>query len=131
MTGFIKKLFRLKPKDEETIIDPPSSPVRPARKDNGFYLDSDDARTLGNLEYMRSSKVVRRTFPKAKLGKDNETIRSVSSNEQTRGSMPITPAQSINPSSLSQASRTEASERRSADSSMDIFRKMAKDIKKG
>jgi hypothetical protein len=50
MTGFIRGLFSKKDKTEA-----PSG---------SFYLDSDEAKTLGNLEYMRTPNTVRRTFAK-------------------------------------------------------------------
>lgn len=128
MTGFIKQLFRSKPRTQEVIE--PSKPVAPPstnREAGGaYFLDADDAKTFGNVEYMRSSRQIRHTFPKQAVGKDNASVKIVSATEAKRAS------------ELNSAAQTEQvvptgsqSERRKADSSMDMFRNMARDIKKG
>ena len=70
MTGFIKSLF--------------------GRKDNNqpkeaFFLDTDSASSLGDVDFMRKSKTVKRSYPKA-AGKINQiegkTEKSVSSTKK-------------------------------------------------
>ncbi len=72
MTGFIKSLF--------------------GRKDNNqpkeaFFLDTDSASSLGDVDFMRKSKTVKRSYPKA-AGKINQiegkTEKSVSSMQKKR-----------------------------------------------
>jgi len=136
VTGFIKKLFRSKSQDAETSIDS----IKPAQIERGntYYLNADDAKTFGNLDYMRSSKTVRHTMPKGKVGEDNAYVRVISASEATSltGSIPQAPLtpkganQSVNPST-SQSVSPDASTRRRPDSSLDMFRNMARDIKKG
>jgi hypothetical protein len=123
VTGFIKQLFRSKPRTQEVIE--PSRPVAPPQTGDAFFLDSDEAKTFGNLDYMRTSRQIRHTFPKQAVGKDNASVKVVSAMEAKRAS------------EMAQASQADQvvptgsqSERRKADSSMDMFRNMARDIKK-
>ncbi|MCL2924853.1 MAG: hypothetical protein MGF17_09570 [Trichodesmium sp. MAG_R04] len=70
MTGFITKLFGKKNDNQSQ---------------ENFFLDRDSASSLGNVDYMRKSKTVKRSYPKA-AGKINyisgETKKSVSSMEK-------------------------------------------------
>lgn len=44
-----------------------------------YYLSDDDAKTFGNIDYMRSNKVVRRTFAKKKGQTEHmESVRQIS-----------------------------------------------------
>lgn len=155
MIGLVKGLFQSKSQRRETADSTqPASPQtsrpvaqpKPAqpepkpvaaqpvasRTGGAFYLDSDEAKTFGNLEYMRSSRSVRRTFPKEKLGKDNALMRTISATEAARlnTAMPeTTPA--IEAGSNGAQSGAQLSKRRSGDSSLDMFRNMAREIKKG
>jgi hypothetical protein len=136
VTGLIKKLFGSKSQPDKTASEPAPPPVVPVQTNNGraFYLESDDAKTLGDLNYMRSSRSVRKTFPKAKFGADNELVRTISATEAAR--LGIDPAQlgatsKANPEASSQSASAESvSERRRGDSSLDRFRSMAREIKK-
>ncbi len=50
---------------------------------NDFFLDPDEAQTFGDIDYMRKSKKVRRTFPKTLKNPDGFAIeRSVSSGKE-------------------------------------------------
>ncbi len=69
------------------------------------FLDSDDSKTLGDVEYMREGKTVRRTFPKTVNNKEGgERIVRISAVEETdmssnRAPKPTptpTPSQSFN-----------------------------------
>ncbi|GAB4457986.1 MAG: hypothetical protein OHK0037_01230 [Elainellaceae cyanobacterium] len=98
-------------------------------KPGAYFLDADDAKTMGNIEYMRSTKVIKHKFPKtAGNGGEFEMEYEVSSSDMKSGnglSAPTEPtaAPSATPSK-------EANERRTTDSSMDLFRNMARDIRK-
>ncbi len=135
MTGFIKKLFGSKSKDAEASVEA----IKPARveRGNAYYLNADEAQTYGNLEYMRSSKTVRHTFPKAKVGKENAQVRVISSSAASSSNglpaAPLTPNQSTSQATSqgSDSVNSDAASRRRPDASMDMFRNMARDIKKG
>lgn len=171
MTGFIRGLFRSKPKAEAPEPAETEAP-QPQAKPGAYYLPPDEAKTFGNLEYMRSSKSIRRTFPKQKIGEDNEMIRSISAMEMqkagrngsaapmppkanpttngstngsmtngsttngsmtgsTNGATPRAAEPQANSTSADSANANSTNTaRRQADSSMDMFRNMARDLKK-
>ncbi|MEO1134044.1 MAG: hypothetical protein AAFX40_15240 [Cyanobacteria bacterium J06639_1] len=137
MVGFIKRLFS------------------GGNKSSGgaFYLDPDDAKTFGNIDYMRAERTVKRTF--AKMGDAEEggelTLRVSSAKSEEVSEAPSAPRtgatpsfQSFNPTSTSSTSSESksagssestfkpqsSSPNSSSGSSMDMFRNMAKDIKK-
>ena len=90
-----------------------------------YFLQPDDAITFGNVEYMRSTTSTRRTFPKAKLGADNAFVQSLSSIKKAD-----LKAQAIAEARLSTLSEQPKTERRRADSNLDMFRNMAREMKK-
>ena len=129
--------------------------------DKDFFLSPDDAMTMGDINYMRTSKRTRRTFPKTLANKDvfalenevssvenrNNAFQASNTNQNTTVNTVFNPT----PSSQSQPGITGGSEvnqtesisstqdvtpistpakRRPADSSMDMFRNMAKDIRR-
>ncbi|MEO0456169.1 MAG: hypothetical protein AAF152_06235, partial [Cyanobacteria bacterium P01_A01_bin.114] len=105
-----------------------------------FYLSDDDAKTMGDIEYMRSNKVVRRTFAKKKgeIGEKASTksVSAMKSSSLGENGLLATPPASSTSSQSGTAAQSSAPtkrvERRSAsvDSSMDMFRNMAKQIRK-
>ena len=125
---------------------------------NDFFLEPDDAQTMGDIDYMRKSKKVRRTFPKTLKNPDGFAIeKSVSSegvnkfsNANNGFQQPSTPTnyqpptQNFNTApaierkpdpqpiveSTSAPKPAPASEPRKPDNSMDMFRNMAKNIRK-
>jgi hypothetical protein len=145
VTGFIRGLFGSKSNGAEEVPQPKEA----------FYLSDDDAKTFGNIDYMRSSVKTRRTFPKQVVGEDNEFIQEVSATKKlTEAEKPKQPYSPFNgyalqptePSSNGASSNGASSNGASAkpaessspapsaprrtDSSMDMFRNMARDIKK-
>lgn len=128
MVGFIKGLFGSK-KSQDVVVEQQRTPVEPTQTAKTYFLSEDDAKTLGNIDYMRTPKKIRRTFPKtASTGKSSEFIQSVSSMEMVRdGQSPSVPSV---PTSSAPATPSQTEERRRSDSSMDMFRNMAKDIKR-
>ncbi len=103
-----------------------------------YFLEPDDAKTYGDIDYMRKSKTVRRTFPKT-LGstKGGELIQEVSSMKmskktgfQNNSSNSISSNSDSSFSSESSFQPTEPQRRRPTDTNMDMFRSMAKNIKK-
>ena len=124
--------------------------------DKDFFLSPDDAMTMGDIDYMRTSRRTRRTFPKTLKNKDGSAFenevssidsrsnfsQSNNTNQDTSANTAFNPT----PSSQSQAGVTGGSavpqsnqaqqpavspeKRRPADNSMDMFRNMAKNIGK-
>ena len=132
MTGFIRGLFRSKPTAETENTQQPPAQTRNGRKAEAYYLSPDDAKTYGDIEFMRSEKSIRRTFPKAKMGTDNESIRKISSlasiaDENRFISPDSQPAQ---PQATAPASTPEIDDRRRTDTNMDMFRNMAREMRK-
>jgi hypothetical protein len=139
--------------------------------DKDFFLDPDDAMTMGDINYMRTSKRTRRTFPKTLSNKNgfavenevssmedrnnlykgsntnqNTTVNTVFNPTPSSQSQPgitggsavtqtnpvggFTPeAQSMSQSSFD-APKPSTEKRRPSDNSMDMFRNMAKNIRK-
>lgn len=131
MVGFIKNLFGSKNKDNG------EQPKR--QKQQAFFLDPDEAKTYGDIDYMRKPSTVRRSFPKTLNNPDGgEMIEEVSSLEKKSlskkqpSSMNKNQPYSASTDSTESLSKddTDFQKRRQSDSSMDMFRNMAKDIKK-
>ncbi|WP_052055419.1 hypothetical protein [Myxosarcina sp. GI1] len=130
---------------------------------NDFFLSPDDSQSMGDIEFMRKSKKVRKTFPKNASNQgafevvtDTASIKNKNSNtgnEQdqssnrafgssnfssqgqpgaTGGSVVTQTSGNFKPqSSFTNASSNKSSkQRRRSDSSMDMFRNMARDMKK-
>lgn len=135
--------------------------------DKDFFLNPDDSMTMGDIEYMRKPKRVRRTFPKTlsnKAGFAVETEVSATedrsgmfkNNNNSNGSSQNIAANTLfnpTPSTQSQPGITGGSvvpqtetqpqtpiqstpvqsppeQRRKTDTSMDMFRNMAKNIRR-
>lgn len=132
MTGFIRGLFGGKAKNPGES-DRPAKPQPTIESAGGtFFLDPDDAKSFGNIEYMRTSKTVRRTFAK-KRGEteEKESIRTISALEAIKleeNGLPKPKAIPTEPT-VKSTSATDFS-RRKVDTNLDMFRKMAKDMKK-
>jgi hypothetical protein len=138
MTGFIRGLFDSE-KSQPVDAPAPAKNVerQPKEKESkAFFLDTNEARTYGDLEYMQASKKVRRTFPKTlDQPEEKEFVQEVSAMDRvaegksapTPSSMPMNEPQKQNPTA---PSNNEVAERRRTDTSMDMFRNMAKQIRK-
>jgi hypothetical protein len=164
MTGFIRGLFGGKNSDQ------------PEEPQGAYFLDDDSAKSMGDVEYMRSVKATRRTFPISLATPDHiEIVQSVSAMDKSvsdsrKGyvapqaqaqanfssgsatSFSSAPASSFSSgsatsfsaaaSSFSSSNQAKAPEptveprvesaprRKAADGGMDMFRSMAKDIRK-
>lgn len=139
MTGFIRGLFSGKaknPGEADRPARPKPAPQQPTIKqvDGAYFLSEDDAKSYGNIEYMRSSKTVRRTYAK-KRGEtgERESIRQISAMEARRlqdQGVPVQQVASADVSYQPTVKKDASSERRRVDTNLDMFRKMAKDIKK-
>jgi hypothetical protein len=146
-----------------------------------YFLDDDAAKSMGNTDYMREVKTVRRTFPKMANGEEFEQVNRISAESRrladSRGAVSTSqtskitradvgnapsgfqapsyqapsyqapsapapsapapssqasaPAPEFKPTEVSEAPQAkEAPRRPGSDSSMDMFRNMAKTIKR-
>ncbi|MEO1208541.1 MAG: hypothetical protein AAFX78_03280 [Cyanobacteria bacterium J06638_20] len=122
----------------------------PKQKEEAYFLDSDSAKTFGDINYMRSSKTITHKFPKTFSNRGEfEKAETVSAMDKMQGSdAPVTPSlengstdqwqpTSMNGMSNNGSSSTSFSsgssskeEERKADSSLDMFRSMAREIRK-
>lgn len=104
--------------------------------DKGYFLNNDDAKTFGNIDYMRETKKVIHTFPKTITGKGTKIEQEVSASAKTvtkNNQVIKSVVKSVESSAVTQTqSKTQeiVEKRRSSDNSLDMFRKMAKDLKK-
>ena len=58
--GFFDRLLKTDSKDSDGTIQP-RAPKK--EKPQEFFLDADSSSSLGDVNYMRESKTIRRTFP--------------------------------------------------------------------
>jgi hypothetical protein len=95
-----------------------------------FFLDPDEAKSMGDIDYMRTAKKVRKTFPGTKAwGSAFEQEVTVSamkklSNDEQKAAQPES-------FEILEEAKEEATARRKASNDLDMFRNMAKDIRKG
>lgn len=123
MTGFLRGLFGGKGEDE--MLDQPS------QGNGAYFLDDNQAKTLGNLDYMRQTKTIRRTFPKiTEKGKEefSQTSDVSAMNKMTTSGNASLAA--TNGTAAAPLTPKEAEARRRVDTSLDMFRNMAKEIRK-
>lgn len=159
MVGFIKGILGAKQTAKtdatpapETAPKQQAAPKPSKQKPQAFYLDSGDAKTLGDIDYMQAVREIKRSFPKSLGGEELRTTSSVSSlqRSQAQKAQAITQQQSTlksTPSSTFASQSTPVSgwtapkastppkiqdpkERRRQDSNLDMFRSMARDLKK-
>ncbi|MDJ0599469.1 MAG: hypothetical protein QNJ37_11580 [Crocosphaera sp.] len=105
------------------VDEPDTTPTQPQKKE-AFFLDNDSAKTLGDTEFMRKPITIRRTFAKG-----GESVQEISSLEKKKvGSNNI--VSDNKETGSSQQTTSAKTERRKADNSMDMFRDMARSMKK-
>jgi hypothetical protein len=93
-----------------------------------FFLESDDAKSLGNIDYMRTARKVKKSFPTSKAwgaGFKEEISTSAMTKGSTNGQSAVPPEVIFAPEA-----KQEVAERRRAASDLDMFRNMAKDMRK-
>ena len=80
MAGFLS-LFGIKTKyvDDPTPVSSTSTESKEA-----FYLEPDEAKSLGDVEYMRKPITLKRTFPKTLNGEGGSIIQEVTSTGKKR-----------------------------------------------
>ncbi len=118
----------------KTNVEPTREPARyvePKEDANSFFLDTDSAKTFGDIDYMRTSKGVRKTFPKTLGAQEGAEVFESTSSMGKMGGVADSRANAAKSSETPEIKpSTEGSDRRSRDTSMDMFRNMAKDIKR-
>jgi hypothetical protein len=128
MAGFFG-LFGSKSKyvDEVTEQDRQST-----QKGEAYYLKADEAKSLGNVEYMRQPKTIKRTFPKTLSSQGGESVQQISATEKMKINAALIASNGSNSNGTKSATPEiqPQAERRSVDGSMDMFRKMAREMKK-
>nr|WP_290227625.1 hypothetical protein [Trichocoleus desertorum] len=147
MTGFIRGFFGTKAKTEDPTLESTNgagnndagaatknTDSQPAPTSRAFFLNDDEAKSLGNVEYMRKAMKIRRTFPKTVGSNVREIVSEISSLE-TKLQLSQAQIEIANPAPAAQPesailNNDAIAERRSTDSSMDLFRNMARDLKK-
>jgi hypothetical protein len=118
VTGFIRGLFGGKKKDDD------------AQKDGGYFLDADSSKSFGDIDYMRTAKSVRKSFPKG-FGEMTEVVSSMDKKEvveEEEKQVEKAEVEKLKIEPKAQFGKSEGIS--SASTSMDMFRKMAKDIRK-
>ena len=109
--------------------------------DKDFFLSPDDSQTMGDINYMRTTKRTRRTFPKTLKNKDGFAIENAVSSVEDNSDMYQSNDSNVNstvsstPSTFqSQAAPAPApapkTKVQSEDNDMDMFRNMAKKIRR-
>jgi hypothetical protein len=99
---------------------------------SAFFLDADDAKTFGNIDYMRTAKTVKKTFP-GTAGREGFEIVEIISNQvkmEEGQTAPAPKVESVESTNGAEQTASASTERRQADTGMDMFRNMARDIKK-
>jgi hypothetical protein len=105
---------------------------------DAFFLSPDESKTYGDIDYMRTSKSVRRTFVKTVGNPEGgEVVSQVSSERMVKRDGSEAKRISSFASSTSASESTPKTEStpsftppKKVDSSMDMFRNMAKKIKR-
>lgn len=136
MTGFIKRWFGSKSQNGEKPSSPQPSQPKPQQQrqpkaGDAFFLDPDEAKTLGDIDYMRTARVIKHTF----LGGKIVSVEKVSSLEATKldpsGQDIAAPeAEPSEPAAPSAESSQTSVDRRRNNSDLDPFRSMARDLNK-
>jgi hypothetical protein len=129
--GLLGGLFSSKKSDPAPEQEQePKWTYQPTEDANSYFLDTDSAKTFGDIDYMRTAKTVRKTFPKMGGSAEGAEVVEVTSSLNKTGGItgasipaPKAAAPEIKPSK-------ESSDRNRRDTGMDMFRKMAKDIKR-
>jgi hypothetical protein len=92
-----------------------------------FFLDPDEAKSMGNIDYMRTARKVKKSYPTTKAwgaGFEEETVTSAIDKGISKPSVFEVELKAA------EEAKTEVTQRRKASTDLDMFRNMAKDIRK-
>jgi len=133
MVGILRRLFGSRGQaDSNPVSEKIAQPAKKqGKQDNTFFLPPDEAKTLGNIEYMRTPKLVKHTFKDFGSGSKIEVVEEVSSlskvklEKQTKAAEPV--AEQSSPTSDGSSG---AGSRRQGGSDLEKFREMARSLRK-
>jgi len=131
MVGIFSRFFGSRGQvDSKPSSETAAQPAK--KKDNTFFLDPDEAKTLGNIEYMRTPRVVKHTFKDFGSAEKVEVVEQVSSLSKVK--LAVEQAKAPEPaseqSSSTSTSSSGAGSRRQGGSDLDMFRNMARSLKR-
>ncbi len=108
-----------------------NEPVQQVKPKDAFFLSPDEAKTFGDIDYMRTPSVIKRTFAKTiDSGDIGESVRSISAlEEKVLNPNEIESKKTEKSSSASFSEYNPTVERRTAPQGDIDFRKMAGDMK--
>jgi hypothetical protein len=92
-----------------------------------FFLEPDEAKSMGNIDYMRTARKVKKSYPTTKAwgaGFEEETVTSAINKGVAK------PSAFEVELKAEEETKSEAIQRRKASTDLDMFRNMAKDIRK-
>jgi hypothetical protein len=92
-----------------------------------FFLEPDDAKSMGDIDYMRTARKVRKTYPTTKAWGAGFAEEKVISATEKGTKQPS--AFEVEKKAAEEAA-PEVVQRRKSSSDLDMFRNMAKDIRK-
>lgn len=125
-------LFGLFGKRTKYVDEVDNTPQPKPEKKEAFFLETDEAQSLGNAEYMRTPIQIKRSFPKTLNSPGSEVVKEISATEIKKvkaNGQPVKETTVTPPAAAPQVTPVN-NDRRSSDNNLDMFRQMAKDIKK-
>ncbi|MEN9229708.1 MAG: hypothetical protein Q6L68_02275 [Thermostichus sp. DG02_5_bins_236] len=132
MVGIFRRFFGSRGKaDSIPAAEPISKPKK--SRDNAFFLDPDEAKTFGNIDYMRTPKTVKHTFLDFGATEKVEVVEQISSLGKAKliTEEPKTAeAASEEGSDPTISTSSQVNPRRQAGSDMDTFRNMARNLRR-
>jgi hypothetical protein len=119
-------------KEAKKPSKPEPKPVsRQSAGPNEFFLSADDAKTFGDIDYMRTAKAIRKSFPKAPGKSEGTEIEVFVSNmAEEKGETAAKPAETATSGFGSSQPSFTPNSKVKTDTNMDMFRNMAKGIGK-
>ena len=127
MVGIFRRFFGSRGQaDSKPSSGTAAQPAK--KKDNTFFLNPDEAKTLGNIEYMRTPRIVKHTFQDFGSTEKVEVVEQVSSLSKVK--LAVEQAKAPEQSSSTSNSSSGAGSRRQGGSDMDMFRNMARSLKR-
>ncbi len=98
-------------------------------KESAYFLDQDSAKTFGDIDYMRTPKAVRKTFPTVNGVKGADIVGVFTATEKMEDSEAVAAKNQTDETIVPPTFEPKKINTR-VDSGMDIFLNMAKDINK-